>query len=49
VFTHMDRDNNAEITYDELVEGCVRDPMIMQVRTVDYSTHTSPDHVSPRS
>jgi hypothetical protein len=37
----MDRDNNAEITYEELVEGCKQDPVIMQVRAVGHSTHIS--------
>ena len=36
----MDRDKNAEITYEELVEGSKRDPMIAQVRTIDCSSHT---------
>ena len=37
----MDSDENAEITFDELLEGAKRDPMIMQVRTVDCSLHIS--------
>ena len=32
IFSDMDRDKDAKLTYDEFVEGSKRDPTIVQVR-----------------
>lgn len=40
IFACMDRDKNAEITYDEFIEGSKQDPMIMQVRGIGCSSYS---------
>jgi len=48
IFSNMDRDKDAKLTYDEFVEGSKQDPTIVQVRTADRTASASPDHVFPR-
>jgi len=47
LFDCIDGNKDDEITCDELVEQCKRDPTILQVRAVNRSSQNirSPDHV----
>lgn len=40
IFTNMDRDKDAKLTFDEFVEGSKQDPTIVQVRTALPSPHS---------
>ena len=40
IFSNMDRDKDAKLTYDEFVEGSKQDPTIVQVRTADRTSHS---------
>jgi len=40
IFSNMDRDKDAKLTFDEFVEGSKQDPTIVQVRISDRSSHS---------
>ena len=40
IFSNMDRDKDAKLTYDEFVEGSKQDPTIVQVRTANRTLHS---------
>ena len=40
IFSNMDRDKDAKLTFDEFVEGSKQDPTIVQVRATDPSLHS---------
>jgi Ca2+-binding EF-hand superfamily protein len=40
IFSNMDRDKDAKLTFDEFVEGSKQDPTIVQVRTSAHGSHS---------
>ncbi|KAG9317581.1 hypothetical protein JVU11DRAFT_1789 [Chiua virens] len=48
IFSNMDRDKDAKLTYDEFVEGSKQDPTIVQV-TRHFSPHHTLSHKRSRS